>query len=72
MVEDTGKGMDAEAIEMISQNNYYTTKGTAGESGTGLGLMLCKEFLIRNGGTLHIQSEPGKGSVISFTLPDAG
>jgi len=72
MVKDTGKGMDAEAIEMISQNNYYTTKGTAGESGTGLGLMLCKEFLIRNGGTLHIQSEPGKGSVISFTLPDAG
>lgn len=72
MVKDTGKGMDAEAIEMISQNNYYTTKGTAGESGTGLGLMLCKEFLIRNGGTLRIQSEPGKGSVISFTLPDAG
>jgi len=70
-VKDTGKGMDAAAIEKINQNNYYTTKGTAGESGTGLGLMLCKEFLLRNGGTLHIESEPGKGSVLSFTLPDA-
>jgi two-component system sensor histidine kinase/response regulator len=72
LVKDTGKGIDAEAIEKISQNNYYTTKGTAGESGTGLGLMLCKEFLSRNGGALHIQSEPGQGSTFSFTLPDAG
>jgi two-component system sensor histidine kinase/response regulator len=72
MVRDTGKGMDQDAIEKISQNNYYTTKGTAGESGTGLGLMLCKEFLSRNGGALHIHSEPGKGSTILFTLPDAG
>jgi len=70
-VKDTGKGMDQAAMEKISQNNYYTTKGTAGESGTGLGLMLCKEFLSRNGSTLHMQSEPGKGSTFSFTLPDA-
>lgn len=70
-VKDTGKGMDQAAIEKISRNNYYTTKGTAGESGTGLGLMLCKEFLSRNGSSLHIQSEPGKGSTLSFTLPDA-
>lgn len=71
MVKDTGKGMDAEAIEKINLNNYYTTKGTAGESGTGLGLMLCKEFLLRNGGALHIESELDKGSILSFTLPDA-
>jgi signal transduction histidine kinase len=71
MVKDTGKGMDAAAIEKIDQNNYYTTKGTAGESGTGLGLMLCKEFLLRNGGALHIESELDKGSILSFTLPDA-
>ena len=71
-VKDTGKGMDQDAIEKISQNNYYTTKGTAGESGTGLGLMLCKEFLSRNRSALHIKSEPGRGSEFSFTLPDAG
>ena len=68
-VIDTGKGIPAEALLQINQHNYYTTKGTAGESGTGLGLMLCKEFLQRNGGQLHIESEPGKGSVFSFTLP---
>lgn len=69
MVKDTGKGMDQAAIEKISQNNYYTTKGTAGESGTGLGLMLCMEFLSRNESALHIESEPDKGSTLSFTLP---
>jgi signal transduction histidine kinase len=70
-IKDTGKGMDAEALEKISQHNYYTTKGTAGESGTGLGLMLCKEFLSRNGSALHIESQPDKGSTFSFILPDA-
>jgi two-component system, sensor histidine kinase and response regulator len=69
-VKDTGMGMSAESLEKIHQNNYYTTKGTAGESGTGLGLMLCKEFVIRNGGRLAIESEVGKGSVFMFTLPE--
>jgi signal transduction histidine kinase len=68
-VKDTGMGMSQEALQKISLNNYYTSKGTIGESGTGLGLTLCKEFLIRNGGKLHIESEPGKGSIFSFILP---
>ena len=68
-VEDTGMGISQEALKKINQNNYYTTKGTASESGTGLGLMLCKEFLAKNGGQLRIESEVGKGSTISFTLP---
>jgi signal transduction histidine kinase len=68
-VSDTGIGMDEEAIACIHQQNYYSTDGTAKESGTGLGLMLCKDFLARNGGSLNIESEPGKGSTFSFTLP---
>jgi signal transduction histidine kinase len=68
-VKDNGIGMDEETIERISQNNYYSTNGTASESGTGLGLMLCKDFLSRNHGSLAIESKPGKGSTFSFLLP---
>lgn len=69
LVEDTGVGIAPEALEKINEANYYTTKGTANESGTGLGLMLCKEFLAKNGGKMYVESEPGKGSTFSFTLP---
>jgi len=68
-VQDTGVGISKEAIQKINESNFYTTKGTSSESGTGLGLMLCKEFLQKNGGQMHIESEPGKGSIFSFTLP---
>jgi two-component system sensor histidine kinase/response regulator len=68
-VQDSGTGISKEALLKINENNFYTTKGTASESGTGLGLMLCKEFLAKNGGQMHIESEIGKGSVFSFTLP---
>ena len=68
-VQDTGTGMNKETLQKILQNNGFTTKGTASEPGTGLGLMLSREFLSRNGGQLHIESELGKGSTFSFTLP---
>ncbi len=68
-VQDSGTGISSEALEKINENDFYTTKGTASESGTGLGLMLCKEFLTRNGGQMHIESKIGKGSTFSFTLP---
>ena len=67
-VEDTGVGLSEEAINKINQSNYFTTPGTASEAGTGLGLMLCKEFLQKNGGELNIKSKPGEGSVFSFSL----
>jgi signal transduction histidine kinase len=70
-VKDTGMGIAPEALQKIQQYNFYSTKGTAGEAGTGLGLMLCKEFVARNGGTMLIESLPGKGSVFTFTLPAA-
>lgn len=56
-------------MRKINENNFYSTKGTASEAGTGLGLMLCKEFLERNHGRMMIESEPGEGSTFSFTLP---
>jgi two-component system, sensor histidine kinase and response regulator len=67
-VQDTGMGISAAALEKINANNYYTTNGTASESGTGLGLMLCKEFLAKNGSKLHIESKEGDGSTFWFTV----
>ncbi len=68
-VKDNGTGISIESLKMINENNYYSTKGTSSESGTGLGLMLCKEFLVKNGGQMHIESKEGEGSIVSFTLP---
>ncbi len=68
-VQDSGKGISREEMKKINKNNFYSTNGTKEENGTGLGLMLCKEFLVRNEGRLMIESEPGKGSTFSFTLP---
>jgi len=67
-VRDTGTGISHEALQKIRGNGFYTTKGTANESGTGLGLMLCKEYLHRNDSQLLIQSKVGRGSVFSFVL----
>jgi two-component system, sensor histidine kinase and response regulator len=68
-VIDNGIGMDRETLARIQDNSYYSTNGTSKESGTGLGLMLCRDFLSKNGGSLLIESEPGNGSSFSFTLP---
>jgi two-component system sensor histidine kinase/response regulator len=70
-VRDSGTGIDPEALEKILSNSFYTTKGTSGESGTGLGLMLCREFAVRNGGELLVESQPGKGSLFTVKLPTA-
>ena len=68
-IRDSGIGMTGEMLEKLSQNAYYTTRGTANESGTGLGLMLCREFLQKNGSAMQIQSTYGEGSTFSFALP---
>jgi signal transduction histidine kinase len=70
-VQDSGTGISPEALKKINGNDFYSTKGTANESGTGLGLKLCKEFMARNGGQLYIESKPGEGSTFSFSLPKA-
>lgn len=71
-VNDNGVGMAADQISKIFDTNVlYTTKGTANEKGTGLGLKLCKEFVEKMGGTIWVESEEGKGSTFNFTLKKA-
>jgi signal transduction histidine kinase len=69
-VQDTGIGISQENIQQLFGDNYYTTRGTNHETGTGLGLKLCKEFLEKNGGSISVKSEKGKGSIFTFTLPE--
>jgi two-component system, sensor histidine kinase and response regulator len=67
-IVDNGVGMNQETLDKLF-NEYYTSKGTSNESGTGLGLILCKEFLAKNGGQMTVESQEGKGSTFTFTLP---
>ena len=68
-IQDTGKGISPEITsKLFNFAKQFTTNGTAGEKGTGLGLPLCKEFVERNGGTIWVESELGKGSKFTFTL----
>lgn len=68
-VEDTGIGMSKEQLERVFISEGISTPGTANERGTGLGLILCKEFVEKSGGGLWIESEIGKGTIVTFSLP---
>lgn len=71
-VSDNGLGISEEIIDKLFRiDAKHTTLGTAGEKGTGLGLVLCKEFVEKNGGQLHIRSQAGKGSTFSFYVQAA-
>lgn len=69
-VGDNGIGITHQAKKkLFNENEIHSTRGTNNENGTGLGLVLCKEFIEKQGGAIHIESEPGQGSKIIFTLP---
>jgi len=69
-VKDDGVGMTREQMDQLwSVNTIHTTYGTRDEKGSGLGLLLCKEFIEKQGGHISVKSEKGKGSEFTFSLP---
>jgi PAS domain S-box-containing protein len=71
-IQDNGIGISEENLNKLFRlDTNYTRLGTNDESGTGLGLLLCKEFVEKNGGNISVQSEIGVGSIFTFSLPQA-
>ncbi len=69
-VSDNGIGIKADQLENLFRIDQNQSKpGTQNEKGTGLGLILCKEFVEKHGGKIWVESEPGKGSKFKFTIP---
>ncbi len=71
-VKDNGVGIRPEVQKILfDKTSGYSTRGTANEKGTGLGLILCKEFIEKNGGQIWLESEEGKGSTFYFSIKKA-
>jgi len=69
-IHDTGVGMSKEVTKKLFRiEESFSTKGTSNEEGTGLGLIICKEFVEKNDGEISIESETGKGSTFIISLP---
>ena len=69
-VQDNGRGISKENIEKLFRiDQEHSTKGTENESGSGLGLILCKELIRQSGGSIFVESTLGKGSTFKFSLP---
>lgn len=71
-VTDNGVGMNPHKINRLFKldEKNISTPGKHQEKGTGLGLILCKEFVEKHGGSIRAESEEGKGSTFIFTLPN--
>jgi signal transduction histidine kinase len=70
VIEDTGIGIPQENIDkLFIIDSYHSTKGTFKETGTGIGLIISKEFIEKNGGEIKVESRVGEGSRFSFTIP---
>jgi len=69
-VSDNGTGISPEILSnLFDITKVHSSKGTANEKGTGLGLLLCKTFVEKHGGRIWVESELDKGSVFKFTIP---
>jgi two-component system, sensor histidine kinase and response regulator len=72
VIEDNGIGIDPEKqVNIFNIGGSSSTPGTANEKGTGLGLLICKDMVEINGGTISVESQKGKGSKFIFTIPSA-
>lgn len=70
IVKDSGVGIDPEDLPRIFMiDGSFSTRGTANESGTGLGLLLCHDFVTKNNGQIWVNSTKGSGSAFHFTIP---
>jgi len=69
IVKDSGIGMDEEILNKVNAQKYFTRNGTAQEKGSGFGLILCRDLILKQGGVLTIQSEKGEGSQFTVKLP---
>jgi signal transduction histidine kinase/tetratricopeptide (TPR) repeat protein len=71
-VSDSGVGMDTENLDKLFRlDSHFSQRGTNNEVGTGLGLILVKEFVEKNQGKISVWSEPGKGSIFTFSIPNS-
>jgi signal transduction histidine kinase len=68
-VADNGLGMPQETIEKLFGKHVFSTRGTLNEKGTGLGLILCRDFVHINGGEIWVESTESSGSKFFFTIP---
>ena len=68
-VKDTGIGIPKTTLEKLFKEENISSRGTKNEKGTGLGLMICKDFMHRNNGEITVESEIGVGSTFNLTLP---
>ncbi len=68
-IKDSGVGMDSETLHKVNAKQYFTTRGTGNESGSGFGLMLCHDLIEKHNGVLTVKSEPGRGSTFTVELP---
>jgi len=71
-IADTGVGIEPHNLARLFRlDEHLTTRGTAEEGGTGLGLVICKDMIERHGGRIWAESEAGRGTTVRFTLPQA-
>jgi signal transduction histidine kinase len=70
-ISDGGIGMAKDVSRVLFKiDEHFSTPGTSNEKGSGLGLILCKDFIEMHNGKIWVESKPGRGSRFTFTIPD--